>query len=262
MKAFGIASLVLLAGTAFAQDDVEAKKKRLGEIMKQTSQLQAEAEKILKDLAGGDPEKLQAIMREVSKKYAPEFDAAMASAQIAANERNASATLKTLVTAQADFRANDRDNNRVNDFWVADVSGLYRIDVDGAIRLIEQAAATADARPAVPLGKAGALSGVPKEHASKFALLGLGKPTPKTDYWFVAIETYEDENGAAVKYNEGNGRNTSRFGLCAYPAEYGDRGHFTFIISEENEMWKKDTGGKPVERYAKDPGSAGWTKMR
>src|SRR5258706_5133636 len=47
------------------------------------------------------------------------------SSQRASNERNASTSLKTLTSAQADFRANDRDGNKVNDFWTANVSGLY-----------------------------------------------------------------------------------------------------------------------------------------
>src|SRR5689334_9677177 len=41
------------------------------------------------------------------------------SSQRASNERNASASLKTLASAEADFRANDRDNNKINDFWTA-----------------------------------------------------------------------------------------------------------------------------------------------
>src|SRR5436190_13328249 len=47
------------------------------------------------------------------------------SSQRASNERNASTSLKTLSSAEADFRANDRDWNHVNDFWTANVAGLY-----------------------------------------------------------------------------------------------------------------------------------------
>src|SRR5215470_5957140 len=78
------------------------------------------------------------------------------SSQRASNERNASTTLKTLTSAEADFRANDRDWNHVNDFWTADVKGLYTMTSAGArgaagdaadppIRLIELIAAAADA---------------------------------------------------------------------------------------------------------------------
>jgi len=39
------------------------------------------------------------------------------SSRRASNERIASTTLKTFTSAEADFRANDRDMNHVNDFW-------------------------------------------------------------------------------------------------------------------------------------------------
>src|SRR5438093_367005 len=127
MKTVAIAFVALMIGAASAQDDVEAKKKRLGQILKQMVQLQGEAEKLMEELSGGKV-KDDAILEEVIKKYAPELAEQQGRAQGASNERNASATLKSFASAEADFRANDRDNNRVNDFWVADVSGLYRVD--------------------------------------------------------------------------------------------------------------------------------------
>src|SRR5690242_11411215 len=78
------------------------------------------------------------------------------SSQRASNERNASTSLKTLTSAEADFRANDRDWNHVNDFWTGDVKGLYTMTsaavlgntnstTDPAIKLIELSVASADA---------------------------------------------------------------------------------------------------------------------
>src|SRR5438552_3594699 len=191
MKAVALVILLLAPGFALAQDGAEAKKKRLGELMKQMNQLQKEAGKLIEELSGGDPEKAQALMRELTEKYAPEMAVDMDRAHVAANERNASATLKSLASAEADFRANDRDVNHVNDFWVADVGGLYRVDAgQGALRLIELSAATADAKPCVPLDKAGALPRAAKEHASKLAVAG--KPSPKAGYWFAVVEKYQD----------------------------------------------------------------------
>src|SRR6185295_535530 len=78
------------------------------------------------------------------------------SSQRASNERNASTSLKTLTSAEADFRANDRDWNHVNDFWTADVKGLYTMTssavagntanstTDPSIKLIELSVASAD----------------------------------------------------------------------------------------------------------------------
>src|SRR5882672_5751890 len=76
------------------------------------------------------------------------------SSQRASNERNASTSLKTLTSAEADFRANDRDWNHVNDFWTGDVSGLHYVKSAGTgkeVRLIEEAFANADAKPLFPL---------------------------------------------------------------------------------------------------------------
>src|SRR6187455_1337140 len=81
------------------------------------------------------------------------------SSQRASNERGASTALKTLSSAEADFRSNDRDGNHENDFWTADVKGLYTMTSakvrgagtapdDPAIKLIEIETAAADADPA------------------------------------------------------------------------------------------------------------------
>src|ERR1043165_4520972 len=77
------------------------------------------------------------------------------SSRRAENERNASTSLKTLSSSEADFRANDRDWNQVNDFWTGDVKGLYTMTAaavrgagtapkDPPIKLIEIETAAAD----------------------------------------------------------------------------------------------------------------------
>ena len=38
-------------------------------------------------------------------------------------ERSPSASLKTIASAQADFRANDRDGDGVQQFWRGDIAG-------------------------------------------------------------------------------------------------------------------------------------------
>jgi len=181
----------------------------------------------------------------------------------ASNERNASATLKTLATAQADFRSNDRDNNLVSDYWVADVHSLHALcplvlegnaykpdpkpDRSKAIRLIEPSAAEADASPVkVP----GALP--PPE-----------QPVAKAGYFYRAVE--KDETGKPYgEDTDGRGekfRNRSKFAFCAYPAEYGKGGKLTFLITEDYTIWKKDTGGKPVTQTPADMVKEGWSKL-
>lgn len=255
MKVLSLAVLMVLAGFTPPQDDAEAKKKRLGELLNNIAKMQKEGEALMKELSGGDREKQDAIMREVMEKYAPEMAAQFGKAQSAASERNGAFTLKTFATANADFRSNDRDNNQVNDFWVGDVSGLWRIDVEGGIKLIEINAASADARPLLPLDKEGALPNLPKTRYK-----AAGKAAPKAGYWFAAIEKYQDEAGAFVKYDDGTGRHTHKFGFCAYPADYGVKGKMTFVVTEDNMIYRKDTGGKPVVQWPSDPAKDGWQR--
>src|SRR5262249_53857667 len=146
------------------------------------------------------------------------------SGNLAANERNGSTSLKTICTAEADFRANDRDWNHVNDFWTADVAGLYtcKDSAGQSIKLIELSVALADAAP-IEAGSAGGK--IP-------ALSGFGASQPKAGYWFRAME--KDNSSPAPEDilrtdtggqpQMGKVHNTSRFGFCAYPAEYGASG--------------------------------------
>ncbi|HEX7896251.1 MAG TPA: DUF2950 family protein [Planctomycetota bacterium] len=180
---------------------------------------------------------------------------ALQSAQAASNERNAAATLKTFASASADFRANDRDGNRINDFWVGDVSGLYRIDPgDGAIKLIEISAAAADAKPCVPLDKAGALG------STKLVAVPGGAAT-KAGYRYAAVPKYQPDEGPGKPYDEGGGRCPAKFAFCAWPAEHGPGGTATFLITEENIIWKRNTGGQAVTVVPRDPASQGWTRL-
>jgi hypothetical protein len=89
------------------------------------------------------------------------------------NEGNAVKALRSIGFAQADFRANDRDDNGVPDFWTGDVAGLRRYG------LIDRATAEADARPLDPL--------VPL-------------PIPRDGYYFRALEL--DDSEAPVPYRQ------------------------------------------------------------
>jgi len=161
--------------------------------------------------------------------------------QRASNERNASASLKTLATAEADLRSNDRDGNHVNDFWTADVEGLYTLFPSGGaatsiIKLIELSVAGADG---FTLGAqaAGAADG------GTLGTAALTTPQPKAGYWYVAL-SQTMESGAAVTYNQqviAGGRvnyNSSAFGFTAFPDSYS-AGRTVFIINEGNTMFKR-----------------------
>jgi len=135
-------------------------------------------------------------------------------------ERNASAALKTLRTAQLDFRNNDRDGNGRHDFWRGDIAGLVTIvprgmpaEVQNSIKLIEPSVALADDRPLTD------------------ELAAFGRRGPKGGYLFLAIR-HEGETEPSP----------DRFAACAFPAVYVKSGRWTFIVDERNEIYKRDLG--------------------
>lgn len=152
--------------------------------------------------------------------------------QRASNERRASVSLKMLATAEADFRANDRDGNQVQDFWVQDVRSLATMTVKGQpLNLIEEPLANSDLRP----------DGTALAHHG----------------YFVAV-ILTDAQGKS--YDLGKGRNPEHFAFCTYPAN-ASSGRMTYIINEENRVWAANTGGLPVSRWPADPAAEGWRSL-
>jgi hypothetical protein len=154
------------------------------------------------------------------------------------NERNASASLKTVMTAQADFRNNDRDGNQRNDFWRGDIAGLYAIKPPGAgdlgaIKLIEVSIAAADARPIIDISR----------YATR---------APKAGYWYRALR-FKDE-----KEMESD---PDRCAACAYPAT-PTSGKNVFIISDHGIMFRKLFDPPvPPEVFPAEPEKEGWSKL-
>jgi len=164
----------------------------------------------------------------------------------AENERTASTTLKKLTSAQADFRANDRDWNQVNDFWTGDVAGLYYTRPNTSppgpeIQLIERAIAEADAAPLKPL--------VPQ-------------PVPYHGYLFRALEEDDERDVPAGDrpYKKDTGgtppmgkvHNTSKFAYIAYPAEYPKNGKYSFVVNENNTVFRFEGDGSEMRNWV-DP---------
>lgn len=191
------------------------------------------------------------------------------SSQVGANERSAATGLKTLVAAQVDFRSNDRDNNRLQDYWTGDVSGMYRL-LDAAgnpIKLIELPVAQMDGDP-MAAGSAGGLMSA-----------SLPPLAAKAGYWYTALE--QDEQAvppADYKMTTdplmGNVHNSIRFGTIAYPDSYSVAGRKLFIVNDSGVIYKRDPGGdvgilgtqplqlQPAYRnYPNNAGVAGWSKL-
>jgi type II secretory pathway pseudopilin PulG len=168
------------------------------------------------------------------------------SSQRASNERNASTSLKTITAAEADFRANDRDGNKVNDFWTANIAGLYTMTnaaitgntpnstTDPSIKLIDLSLASADA-------DSGSLTaGNENVNITSFAL-----PSPKSSHWYHALVS--DANGVAPDnvYRQDTGgipamgtvHNLWKFGFTCWP-DSRNAGKFVYIIDENNTIFR------------------------
>jgi prepilin-type N-terminal cleavage/methylation domain-containing protein len=161
--------------------------------------------------------------------------------QRSSNERNASASLKTLCTAEIDFRSNDRDGNQVNDFWTRDVSGLFAVYPAGApatstIRLIELTVAAADAvnLPAI----AGTANYPGTNPVSTYAI-----SQPKAGYWYYSLVNNQGVTpvspyAAATDPSNLPIHNGSTFGFGCYPDSYSS-GRLIYVINEGNTLFRR-----------------------
>jgi prepilin-type N-terminal cleavage/methylation domain-containing protein len=162
------------------------------------------------------------------------------SSQRASNERGASASLKTLASAEADFRDNDRDGNKTQDFWTADVAGLYGVVPAGEtemIRLIDSSVAGADfaAAGTSPLG----VTGLAEVERDAYA-----RPRAMAGYWFQCVRT--DETGLDYRGASGDSPrrwwNPSKFAFYAFPDSF-TAGRSVYFINEGNSEFKRATNG-------------------
>jgi len=130
-------------------------------------------------------------------------------------ERFPMVMLKTITSAQADFRSNDRDGDGVNQFWRADIAGLYALAPEGgpAIRLIEEGVALADDRPL-------------------YEIAATDGRKPYHGYWFRSIPHAEEKKIDAE----------TRFAAMCHPADYPRSGKYTFIVDENNTIYWADLG--------------------
>jgi hypothetical protein len=231
-----IALLVLLAPPAAApcvpQDE---EKKRIEELEKLVAELSKRV-KALEDQVG-------AFKKAPAPRPAGPDPVAAA---IDTNEHAAVASLKALVAAEAEFKKNDRDGNGLHDFWVGDVSSLYRfMHNNKEIRLIDKSLADADAAPL---------------KLQSLSPLKLEKPLPRAGYLFVVLAKYS-ENDKTEPFHSGGFRNEHKFAFAAYPSEYGKSGRATFVVGESGTVWKKNLEGKPPEAFSESPWKEDWDRL-
>jgi prepilin-type N-terminal cleavage/methylation domain-containing protein len=184
------------------------------------------------------------------------------SSQRASNERGASAALKTLASAEADFRGNDRDGNMIQDFWTRDVAGLYAVVPLGKremIKLIDISVARADFAAAGTASPG--VRGLEVVDQNSYA-----PPAPLQGYWFQRM--LADETGSSYQTNTngivrdaagGESKvswwNASKFGFYAFPDAW-KTGRVVYFINEGNTIFKRAMNG-PVIPDAAMPNPSG-----
>lgn len=267
-----VAAMALLLAALLLPQDVEAKKEKIGETLRFLSEerrsaggdREKEAElrkryqplvdamrRLVEEVAGPEPARQSALLDDLMAKYVPEESRLV---RIASNERWATASLARIHTTQTMFKAADLDGDGKANYWVGDVSALYRLRAPGApeSRYIAVETARADARPALPLDQEGAPA---LDRLLRFIAAGAAQPSQ--GYLYLSLPTYEVPGGDPATFDLGGGRHPTRYAVCAYPAEPGSSGTLTFLRSESG-VWKKDTGGKPPSSFPADPARAGW----
>ncbi len=153
----------------------------------------------------------------------------------ASNDRSVQSSLKTLACAELDFRANDRDGDRVQNFWTGDVAGLYCIRAGPSPpgppnKLIDLETAAADI------------------HCCPGYSPGIGTITtqgPKRGYWFQALrrdlelgESYRQEGGTGGSVS-GNYFHNEKFGFVMYPSSFPSPAKDAFIVNESQTLFKR-----------------------
>ena len=180
------------------------------------------------------------------------------------SERNFSTSLKTLASAEADFRANDRDWNHVNDFWTADVKGLYTMTsaavpgaapnstTDPSIKLIELSVASADAD--VTFFSAG---------GENLPITDFAVPSAKAGYWFAALRSDLSTTPATPYAQDTQGKTAmgrvhheSSFGFMAFP-DSPSSGKYVCIVNQNNTIFRTAAIGPCRSGTANPPGLGG-----
>jgi hypothetical protein len=154
-------------------------------------------------------------------------------------EQGGRTALRTLCTAEAEFRAKDRDGNGVRDFWTGDVAGLYKFG------LIPRELAEADSAPVLPL---------------------VSQPIPWKGYFFRALTADDSETPPAPYQEDTDGKSgkvhsLSRFGFVAYPAEGITAPKLMWVINENNTSFGHRAGIPPPQNWPPDSILKTWSKI-
>jgi len=171
----------------------------------------------------------------------------LANRRIGGNERNAIYVLRAYIDAQRKYASRDRDSDGVLQYAqrVGSTSGKH----DGLYWPADEAKGE-EASPFGPL----------IAEAAPY-IKGHAAGDPYRGYYF-RILTQQGSNAPGGAYNYViNGRMIAGFAMVAYPAQYGESGVMTFIVSHNGKVYERDLGkdtaklGGAMKSF--DPGK-GW----
>ncbi len=170
--------------------------------------------------------------------------------RIGANERSAILVLRAYLDAQKDYAARDRNGDGVLQY--AQRLGSTPGKHDG----LYWPADAAKGEEASPFG--------PLIAESAAYLKGRQAGDPYRGYHFrILTRQGKSAPGGAYSYII-NGRMIAGFAMVAYPAQYGESGVMTFIVSHNGKIFEKDLGRNSAAIGANltafDPG-AGWKEV-
>jgi prepilin-type N-terminal cleavage/methylation domain-containing protein len=166
----------------------------------------------------------------------------------ASHERSASAALRSIATAQTDFRTNDRDGNHANDYWTGDLFALYALipvpagesdppsddpSVTGAIRLIESSLAAADGATCVG------------EYGNVQVAATIITGSPKAGYLFRSFAAHGLDGSTSVSMRSdtdgadfyGAVHDARRYAVAAFP-ESLTSGRTIFLTNQDGAVYK------------------------
>ena len=157
------------------------------------------------------------------------------SSKMSAQETGAAQTLKSLASTEATWQNVDTDRNGIKDFWVVDVSGLYRVlDATGnPAQVIDISFARSDW---VPIVAGGAMPTV----GALLSATG-AEPVAKSGYFYCAFQFADAGVTAYARDIDSAGNvceNTSAFAFQAFPDKYGSSGKLAYIMSESSSVFK------------------------
>jgi hypothetical protein len=170
--------------------------------------------------------------------------------RIGANERNAIFALRAYLDAQKEYASRDRNGDGVLQYAqrIGSTPGKH----DG----LYWPADSSKGEEMSPFG--------PLIAESAAYLKGHKAGDPYRGYYFrILTRQGKSAPGGAYSYVI-NGRMIAGFAMVAYPAQYGESGVMTFIVSHNGKIFEKNLGKSTAEVASKmtafDPG-AGWKEV-